>query len=468
MEVSTFEVPSGVTIPHELRRRVEEAVGMGPSKLRYFIYRCRTNKPVQSLGLDGDIFVTVSKQNKEIVYYRSSGIWVAYPPSNWSANSPVTNRHPLVRGIYLLHLPVLGWFPLNGSMLREARNHTTELLGPLGPLPASQPVVAQTSRHPSIPPLPATQPVNPTVSTWRASLGRPRSSRSLSRLVSLRPILRNDENTSPSFLSGRVSRGSSHGTPEEGGSSVKHPSPVQGASPTSQIHRIKLEEPEVEELEVTRHDDSWQTPSLIRDIENTPQPPLSFVANPPLKSVPSQWMSTPLQGAISPIPNTGRFHLTLPRTNGDKPTSSSIASSPSSFPTSNPPKSASECPPPATMENHDTPPAPSIIVERKSKRPRSDSSVSSTFEGQKYTPNARFWAQDGNIILAIGNVLFKLYRTRLSQASQHFARIFQSLDADTEDISRLTPGYEDCTVVPVSGVSPDDFEQLLVALDSGL
>ena len=73
-------------------------------------------------------------------------------------------------------------------------------------------------------------------------------------------------------------------------------------------------------------------------------------------------------------------------------------------------------------------------------------------------------AQDGNVILDVDGVLFKLYRVRLAQASQYFSREFAELDG--EGSASVT--YEGCVVVPVSGISPGDMEQLLIALDSGL
>ncbi len=88
-------------------------------------------------------------------------------------------------------------------------------------------------------------------------------------------------------------------------------------------------------------------------------------------------------------------------------------------------------------------------------------------ENQRRIRHPTFWAQDGNVILDIDGVLFKLYRVRLAQASQYFTQEFGELDTGAGEGSASVT-YDGCVVVSVSGVSPGDFEQLLIALDSGL
>lgn len=81
------------------------------------------------------------------------------------------------------------------------------------------------------------------------------------------------------------------------------------------------------------------------------------------------------------------------------------------------------------------------------------------------TKNERFWHLDGNIIVNIDNIHFKLHRSRLAQVSEYFAELFDRKDG------LVGAGLEEIDGRPVytiTGVSAEDFEIMLGALDDAM
>ncbi|OBZ65023.1 hypothetical protein A0H81_14970, partial [Grifola frondosa] len=75
----------------------------------------------------------------------------------------------------------------------------------------------------------------------------------------------------------------------------------------------------------------------------------------------------------------------------------------------------------------------------------------------------KFWYPDGNIVLRVGDTLFRLYRTRLMQYSACFANLLRVSNNDATGME--AEGNSDDDVHNVAGVDVDDFEYLLVALE---
>lgn len=81
----------------------------------------------------------------------------------------------------------------------------------------------------------------------------------------------------------------------------------------------------------------------------------------------------------------------------------------------------------------------------------------------KPEPHERFWLPEGNVIVEIGAVQYKLHKSRLRQSSTYFASLF--------DIKKAGDGgkLDDLPVYHLTNkVAAADFESLLAALDDAM
>ncbi|KAG1865309.1 hypothetical protein F4604DRAFT_1585964 [Suillus subluteus] len=72
----------------------------------------------------------------------------------------------------------------------------------------------------------------------------------------------------------------------------------------------------------------------------------------------------------------------------------------------------------------------------------------------------QFWILDGNTVLEVGGVLFKLHRSRLVDQSTFFAGLLDELDVQVDD-SVVVESDENETVYHLSNITPKDLEALL-------
>ncbi|PSR77822.1 hypothetical protein PHLCEN_2v7694 [Hermanssonia centrifuga] len=136
--------------------------------------------------------------------------------------------------------------------------------------------------------------------------------------------------------------------------------------------------------------------------------------------------------------------------------------------------------------------------DRYTKRPRKSthSSASQALPASQPRPRAKsknigrrkrhaeYWLLDGSVVLQIQNTLFRLHRSRLVQQSAFFARLFRNQGTrrksrtvdvhgsgsdEEEDSEDSEPELLDnCPVYKVTGVSVQDFEAMLIALDNAI
>ncbi|KAF9462227.1 hypothetical protein BDZ94DRAFT_1166267 [Collybia nuda] len=97
-----------------------------------------------------------------------------------------------------------------------------------------------------------------------------------------------------------------------------------------------------------------------------------------------------------------------------------------------------------------------------------------------YMEHSRFWVQDKNVLLQLGIVRFKLHRSRLMSQSHWFAKLVTkhagvTCNVDKDDDSASIDGVLvetaeglDVFILDSAGVSVEDFEALLVAMDDGI
>lgn len=80
-------------------------------------------------------------------------------------------------------------------------------------------------------------------------------------------------------------------------------------------------------------------------------------------------------------------------------------------------------------------------------------------------PCSDLWFADGNIILIVDKVAFKVHRGQLSRHSEVFEGLFSLPTTTTSSINML---YEGCMCVEMHGDSPMDMRFFLQALYDGL
>jgi hypothetical protein len=96
-----------------------------------------------------------------------------------------------------------------------------------------------------------------------------------------------------------------------------------------------------------------------------------------------------------------------------------------------------------------------------------------------YTKHFRFWALDGNILVQIGTIRFRLHRSRLASHSPWFGKLFDKhagnpleFDdedrADIDDVRVETVEGQNVFLLDSTGVKLEDFETLLAAMDDGM
>jgi hypothetical protein len=107
-----------------------------------------------------------------------------------------------------------------------------------------------------------------------------------------------------------------------------------------------------------------------------------------------------------------------------------------------------------------------------SKRPRiNDSQATGVSEGEPMpkrvkptsTPkkHASFWYPDGNVIIQVEEVQFKLHRSTLSRHLAYFTDLFQNKTEPLETVDGLT-------LYRIENSNVEDFETILKAIDCGM
>lgn len=82
---------------------------------------------------------------------------------------------------------------------------------------------------------------------------------------------------------------------------------------------------------------------------------------------------------------------------------------------------------------------------------------------KSHQKHPKHWLLDGNIIIELDGIRFKLHRSRLSEQSTHFAQIFD----DESAVDSLVDGYPVYNL-DESGVSVQDFVSLLDAMNDAV
>ncbi|KAL1717020.1 hypothetical protein EV715DRAFT_204228 [Schizophyllum commune] len=95
-----------------------------------------------------------------------------------------------------------------------------------------------------------------------------------------------------------------------------------------------------------------------------------------------------------------------------------------------------------------------------------------------YTKHERFWLLDGNIMVQIGDIRFKLHRSRLASQSPWFEALFEKraggdpkVDEDGPDLEKIVFEDEDgmdIIYLDSTEVKADDFTELLTAMDDAI
>jgi hypothetical protein len=107
--------------------------------------------------------------------------------------------------------------------------------------------------------------------------------------------------------------------------------------------------------------------------------------------------------------------------------------------------------------------------KRYVKRARTDRSSSTRSSGKvlkRRTRNDTYWFLDGSVVVQLGDIMFRLHRSRLANQSAYFEQLFSSTSG--KNGVDLFDFVDDCPVYPVHGVSVSDFEELLVAMDNAM
>ncbi|KAJ7352175.1 hypothetical protein DFH08DRAFT_934656 [Mycena albidolilacea] len=113
-----------------------------------------------------------------------------------------------------------------------------------------------------------------------------------------------------------------------------------------------------------------------------------------------------------------------------------------------------------TFENTEEP-----AESASSKRPKTAS--------QGFAKHSRFWALDGNVILQVGSVAFKVHRSRLSTQSVWFEKLFEKKAGREEPLEDDEENINDVAVETLDGLdlylldplaTMEDFEALLTAI----
>jgi len=90
--------------------------------------------------------------------------------------------------------------------------------------------------------------------------------------------------------------------------------------------------------------------------------------------------------------------------------------------------------------------------ERPAKRSRLEPVIAHKHE--------QFWILDGNTVLEVGGVLFKLHRSRLVDQSAFFAGLLDDQDVQMDD-SVVVENDENGVMYHLSNTTPKDLEALL-------
>ena len=95
-----------------------------------------------------------------------------------------------------------------------------------------------------------------------------------------------------------------------------------------------------------------------------------------------------------------------------------------------------------------------------------------------YTKHERFWLLDGNIMVQIGDIRFKLHRSRLASQSPWFEALFEKraggdpkVDEGGPDLDKIVFEDEDgmdIIYLDSTEVKADDFTELLTAMDDAM
>jgi len=98
-----------------------------------------------------------------------------------------------------------------------------------------------------------------------------------------------------------------------------------------------------------------------------------------------------------------------------------------------------------------------------------------------YTKHSKFWSLDGNTLLQIDSTRYKVQRSRLASQSTWFEKLFEQRsgkeaaegDEDKEDINDVLLMVDcvdglDLFHLNSTGVTRDDFDALLTAMDDGM
>jgi hypothetical protein len=81
-----------------------------------------------------------------------------------------------------------------------------------------------------------------------------------------------------------------------------------------------------------------------------------------------------------------------------------------------------------------------------------------------------FWRSDGNCIVQVGEVRYRLYKSRLGEASEIFHDVFEGFEGLGSDLPVIDTGEQvlDCPLYHVPNVSSSDFETLMFAMDDAM
>lgn len=112
---------------------------------------------------------------------------------------------------------------------------------------------------------------------------------------------------------------------------------------------------------------------------------------------------------------------------------------------------------------------------KRAKTTASSTGPSRNKDLKRRTRHPKYWLLDGSVVVQIGDVMFRLHRSRLVQQSTYFAQLFSKGlrhneddgDSDVEQTDTFD-FVDECPVYQLRNVLIEDFEELLVALDNAM